>query len=122
MLIVPRPEQPLRIWLGTGGSPESVLRAVELRVPLFLGILGRTPEHWAQYGRAYRGALSAVATLRKDERSIAIIGGTVGVPLGLFPVLAALELAGAAGILVGLWLEPLGLAPWPAGVVDRRKP
>ena len=25
-LVVPRPEQPLRIWLGTGGSPESVLR------------------------------------------------------------------------------------------------
>src|SRR5256885_4341207 len=29
-LIVPRPEQPLRIWLGTGGSPDSVMRAVEL--------------------------------------------------------------------------------------------
>jgi hypothetical protein len=24
-LVVPRPEQPLRIWLGTGGSPNSVL-------------------------------------------------------------------------------------------------
>ena len=33
MPIVPRPEQPLRIWLGTGGSPESVLRAAELGVP-----------------------------------------------------------------------------------------
>ncbi len=55
-LIVPRPEQPLRIWLGTGGSPESVLRAVELGVPMFLGILGGTPEHWAQYGHAYRAA------------------------------------------------------------------
>ncbi len=38
-LIVP-PEQPLRIWLGTGGSPQSVLRAVELGLPMFLGILG----------------------------------------------------------------------------------
>lgn len=55
-LVVPRPEQPLRIWLGTGGSPESVLRAVELGVPMFLGILGGTPEYWAQYGRAYRDA------------------------------------------------------------------
>ena len=26
-----------------------------------------------------------------------------------FPVLASLELAGAAGILLGLWLEPLGI-------------
>jgi alkanesulfonate monooxygenase SsuD/methylene tetrahydromethanopterin reductase-like flavin-dependent oxidoreductase (luciferase family) len=37
MLVVPRPEQPLRIWLGTGGSPESVLRATALGVPMFLG-------------------------------------------------------------------------------------
>src|SRR3546814_4617750 len=29
-LIVPRPAQPLKIWLGSGGSPESVGRAVEL--------------------------------------------------------------------------------------------
>ncbi|MEB3422207.1 LLM class flavin-dependent oxidoreductase [Salipiger marinus] len=40
MLVVPRPEQPLRIWLGTGGSPGSVMRAAELRLPMFLGILG----------------------------------------------------------------------------------
>ena len=56
MLIVPRPEQPLKIWLGTGGSPNSVLRAVELGLPMFLGILGGTPEHWAQYGHVYREA------------------------------------------------------------------
>jgi hypothetical protein len=55
-LIVPRPEQPLKIWLGTGGSPESVLRAAELGLPMFLGILGGTAEHWAQYGTAYRHA------------------------------------------------------------------
>ncbi|MGD0944154.1 MAG: LLM class flavin-dependent oxidoreductase [Acidimicrobiales bacterium] len=59
-LVVPRPEQPLRIWLGTGGSRGSVLRAVELGLPMFLGILGGTPEHWAQYGRAYRQAWAAV--------------------------------------------------------------
>jgi alkanesulfonate monooxygenase SsuD/methylene tetrahydromethanopterin reductase-like flavin-dependent oxidoreductase (luciferase family) len=55
-LIVPRPEQRLRIWLGSGGSPASVLRAVQLGVPLFLGILGGTPQHWAQYAHAYRDA------------------------------------------------------------------
>ena len=56
VLIVPQPEQPLQIWLGTGGSPGSVLRAAQLGVPLFLGILGGTPEHWGQYGKAYREA------------------------------------------------------------------
>jgi alkanesulfonate monooxygenase SsuD/methylene tetrahydromethanopterin reductase-like flavin-dependent oxidoreductase (luciferase family) len=59
-VVVPRPEQPLRVWLGTGGSPGSVLRAVELGLPMFLGILGGTPEHWAQYGHAYREAWSQV--------------------------------------------------------------
>lgn len=55
-LIVPRPEEPLKIWLGTGGSPNSVYRAVELGLPMFLGILGGPVEHWAQYGHAYRDA------------------------------------------------------------------
>ncbi|MFF0143308.1 LLM class flavin-dependent oxidoreductase [Streptomyces sp. NPDC005227] len=54
--VFPRPETPLKIWLGTGGSPDSVYRAVELGLPMFLGILGGTPEHWAQYGHAYRAA------------------------------------------------------------------
>ena len=54
--VFPRPEEPLKVWLGTGGSPDSVYRAVELGLPMFLGILGGTPEHWAQYGRAYRAA------------------------------------------------------------------
>jgi alkanesulfonate monooxygenase SsuD/methylene tetrahydromethanopterin reductase-like flavin-dependent oxidoreductase (luciferase family) len=54
--VYPRPEHPLKIWLGTGGSPESVYRAVELGLPMFLGILGGTPEHWARYGQAYRQA------------------------------------------------------------------
>ena len=56
----PPPREPLKIWLGTGGSPESVGRAVELGVPMFLGILGGTPEHWAQYGHAYRDAWAQV--------------------------------------------------------------
>jgi alkanesulfonate monooxygenase SsuD/methylene tetrahydromethanopterin reductase-like flavin-dependent oxidoreductase (luciferase family) len=59
-LVVPRPEQALRIWLGMGDSPESVLRAVELGLPMFLGILGGTPEDWAQYGHAYRDAWAQV--------------------------------------------------------------
>lgn len=77
-LVVPRPEQPLRIWLGTGGSPESVLRAAELGVPMFLGILGGTPEHWGQYGRAYRAAW-AQAGHAADAADIAVaVHGFVG--------------------------------------------
>src|SRR3546814_17865510 len=35
-----------------------LFRSVELGLPLFLGILGGTPDHWARYGRAYREAWS----------------------------------------------------------------
>src|SRR3954454_20882159 len=70
-LVVPRPEQPLRIWLGTGGSPESVMRAVELGLPMFLGILGGTPERWAQYGHAYR-ALWGETAAPADAADIAV--------------------------------------------------
>lgn len=78
MLIVPRPEQPLRIWLGTGGSPESVLRAVELGVPMFLGILGGTPEHWAQYSRAYREAWAQVGHPAEAADIAVAVHGFVG--------------------------------------------
>jgi alkanesulfonate monooxygenase SsuD/methylene tetrahydromethanopterin reductase-like flavin-dependent oxidoreductase (luciferase family) len=74
-LIVPRPEQPLRIWLGTGGSPGSVFRAAELGVPMFLGILGGTPEHWAQYGHAYRDAwVSAGHPTEAADVAVAVHG------------------------------------------------
>lgn len=53
---------------------------------------------------------SAAMKLRKNEQVLASIHGTVGVPLRQLPVLAGLEIAGAAGILIGLWLEPLGVA------------
>jgi alkanesulfonate monooxygenase SsuD/methylene tetrahydromethanopterin reductase-like flavin-dependent oxidoreductase (luciferase family) len=78
MLIVPRPEQPLRIWLGTGGSPESVLRAAELGVPMFLGILSGTPEHWAQYGPAYRQAWASAGHGPQSADIAVAVHGFVG--------------------------------------------
>ena len=54
--------------------------------------------------------ISAILKLRQHEESVRIIHGVVGVPLRLFPVLAALELAGAIGVIAGLWLAPLGIA------------
>jgi uncharacterized membrane protein YphA (DoxX/SURF4 family) len=53
---------------------------------------------------------SALMKLRENEQVVAVIGGTVGVPARYFPVLAALEIAGAAGIVLGLWVAPLGIA------------
>lgn len=36
--------------------------------------------------------------------------GVVGVPLERVPLLAALEFAGAIGVVIGLWVAPLGIA------------
>ena len=59
---------------------------------------------------------SAAMKLRQKEQVLAVIHGTVGVPERHLPTLAGLEIAGALGILVGLWLEPLGIAA-AAGLV-----
>lgn len=77
-LVVPRPDAPLRIWMGTGGSPSSVQRAVDLGLPMFLGILGGTAEHWAQYGRAYREAWAASGHPAEDADVAVAVHGFVG--------------------------------------------
>jgi hypothetical protein len=53
---------------------------------------------------------SAVGKLRLDPQQVQIIHAEVGVPLSLFPVLAACELAGAAGLLAGIRWRSLGIA------------
>ena len=59
---------------------------------------------------------SAAMKVRQHEQVLAVISGTVGVPKQYLPVLAALEIAGAAGILLGLRVEWLGVAA-AAGLV-----
>lgn len=52
--------------------------------------------------------VSAAAKLRRVPQ---LVDGltSLGVPLGLFPFLAACEIAGAGGLLIGLWYPPLGI-------------
>ncbi|TMK24741.1 MAG: DoxX family protein [Actinobacteria bacterium] len=54
--------------------------------------------------------MSVRMKLVRDPRAIEVIGDVVGVPLRLFPLLGALELAGAAGLLVGIEVEAVGVA------------
>lgn len=55
-------------------------------------------------------AFSAVGKLRRDPRILRVVHDVVGVPLNYIPALAACELAGAAGLLIGIWLPWAGLA------------
>jgi probable LLM family oxidoreductase len=55
--IYPRPEQAkLPIWIAVGGTPQSVVRAATLDVPMALAIIGGDPRRFAPFYDLYREA------------------------------------------------------------------
>lgn len=52
--VFPPTEGGLRAWIGVGGSPQSVQRAVHYRIPLMLAIIGGPPEQFVPYANFYR--------------------------------------------------------------------
>jgi probable LLM family oxidoreductase len=55
--IYPRPlQEPLPVWVAVGGSPQSVVRAGMLGLPLTLAIIGGQPERFAPLIELYRRA------------------------------------------------------------------
>jgi hypothetical protein len=53
---------------------------------------------------------SGAAKLTKNPRVVDGINVAVGVPLSWFPALALAEIAGAIGLIIGLWVPGLGIA------------
>lgn len=57
LAVYPRPVQdPLPVWIGVGGTPESVVRAASLGLPMALAIIGGMPERFAPLTNLYRQA------------------------------------------------------------------
>jgi probable LLM family oxidoreductase len=57
--VFPRPVQPrLPVWVAVGGSPQSVVRAGTLGLPLTLAIIGGRPEGFTPLVQLYRDALA----------------------------------------------------------------
>jgi alkanesulfonate monooxygenase SsuD/methylene tetrahydromethanopterin reductase-like flavin-dependent oxidoreductase (luciferase family) len=55
--VYPRPlQQPLPVWIAVGGTPQSVVRAGTLGLPLALAIIGGTPARFAPLIDLYRDA------------------------------------------------------------------
>lgn len=55
--VYPRPVQdPLPVWIGSGGNPESVVRAGMLGLPLVLAIIGGRPVQFAPLVKLYKRA------------------------------------------------------------------
>jgi probable LLM family oxidoreductase len=48
----------LKVWVGVGGSPESVVRAARYGLPLTLAIIGGNPARFRAYANLYRQALA----------------------------------------------------------------
>src|SRR5215213_2342511 len=55
--VFPRPVQdPLPVWIAVGGTPQSVVRAAALNLPLAVAIIGGLPERFAPLVDLYRDA------------------------------------------------------------------
>jgi probable LLM family oxidoreductase len=59
--VYPRPVQdPLPVWIAVGGTPQSVVRAALLGLPLAIAIIGGQPERFAPLAELYREAARGV--------------------------------------------------------------
>ena len=59
-IVWPRPAQdPLPVWVAVGGTPQSVVRAGALGLPLTLAIIGGQPERFVPLVNLYREAFAA---------------------------------------------------------------
>jgi hypothetical protein len=55
-------------------------------------------------------AFSGLGKLRHDPKIVHVVHEIVGVPLNYFPLLAACEIAGALGLVLGIWRPWVGMA------------
>lgn len=67
--VYPKTEKPIGLRVGVGGSPESVIRAARLGIPMALAIIGGDPARFAPFAKLYRDAL---AQLDRPELPISI--------------------------------------------------
>lgn len=56
--IYPRPDRQLPIWVGVGGTPESVVRAAHRGLPVALAIIGGSPDRFAAFSKLHRRSLA----------------------------------------------------------------
>jgi probable LLM family oxidoreductase len=57
--VYPRPlQEPLPVWIAVGGTPQSVVRAATLGLPMALAIIGGAPERFVPLVELYRESAS----------------------------------------------------------------
>ncbi|HEV7952173.1 MAG TPA: LLM class flavin-dependent oxidoreductase, partial [Candidatus Saccharimonadales bacterium] len=65
-MIVPQPEDPLKIWLATGGNPESSIRAGALGLPIAYAVIGGQVSRFAPLVDLYRRAAKHYGTSEEN--------------------------------------------------------
>ena len=67
--VYPQPAQPMTVWVGVGGSPESVVRVVRQDLRLMLAIIGGDAARFAPYVDLYQ---RACAQLGRPVRPVGV--------------------------------------------------
>jgi probable LLM family oxidoreductase len=67
--VYPQPAQPMTVWVGVGGSPESVVRVVRQDLRLMLAIIGGDAARFASYVDLYQ---RACAQLGRPVRPVGV--------------------------------------------------
>lgn len=60
--VYPRPERPIKVWRGVGGSPQSVVEAAAQGMPLVMAIIGGDPVRFQPFADLYRRAHEQMGT------------------------------------------------------------
>ncbi|WP_438446128.1 LLM class flavin-dependent oxidoreductase [Gorillibacterium sp. sgz5001074] len=87
--VYPRPVQnPLPVWIASGGNPESVIRAGTMGLPIALAIIGGMPENFAPLVKLYRTAAEKAghdpAKMQIATHSHGFVGETTDAAADLF--------------------------------------
>lgn len=64
----PSVQQPIPLWIAVGGTPQSVVRAASLGLPMALAIIGGDPKRFAPNFDLYREAWARANRLPQDIR------------------------------------------------------
>lgn len=56
--VYPRPDRQLPVWVGVGGTPESVVRAGHRGLPVALAIIGGSPDRFSVFSKLHRRSLA----------------------------------------------------------------
>ncbi|UII57590.1 LLM class flavin-dependent oxidoreductase [Cytobacillus spongiae] len=113
--IYPRPvQEPLPVWIGSGGNPESAMRAGTLGLPLVLAIIGGQPTHFEPLVRLYK---KSAARAGKDVSKLTVASHSHGF-IAETNELAAEQFFPSTQVVMNQLARERGWAPYTRATFD----